>query len=203
MEHQARRWLLSIFLTLSLLLGVETRTASGQELGTAAPPDSTQNVPVAQQGSAQPNRTVSLRKLPGNILEDEKGIFLFPKELAKGKHWWPTIGVLGGTVALVASDPYTAPAFRTTTRLNGFNRDLSSVNTAAFIAAVPAAIYGVGWLRKRFLCERHSAFGGRSGGRRIPAGYSVQGNHRTKAAAQLHRKWAVFGQFLPWVAQSG
>jgi membrane-associated phospholipid phosphatase len=148
MEHQARRWLLSILLTLSLLLGVEARTASGQELGTAAPPDSTQNVPVAQQGSAQPGRTVSLRKLPGNILEDEKEIFLFPKDLAKGRHWWPTIGVLGGTAALVASDPYTAPAFRTTTRLNGFNRDFSSVNTAAFIAAVPAVMYGVGWLRK-------------------------------------------------------
>lgn len=148
MEHQARRRLLPIVLTLSLLLGIETRTASGQELGTAAPSDSTQNVPVAQQGSAQPDRTVSLRKLPGNILEDEKEIFLFPKELAKGKHWWPTIGVLGGSAALVASDPYTAPAFRTTTRLNGFNRDLSAVNTAAFIAAVPAAMYGVGWLRK-------------------------------------------------------
>lgn len=148
MEHQARRWLLSILLTLSLLLGVETRTAWGQELGIGAPSDSTQNVPVAQQVSSQPNRTVSLRKLPGNILEDEKEIFLFPKELAKGKHWWPAIGVLGGSAALVASDPYTAPAFRTTTRLNGFNRDLSTVNTAAFIAAVPAAIYGVGWLRK-------------------------------------------------------
>jgi len=148
MEHQARRWLPSLLLTLSLLLGVETRTASGQELGTAAPPDSTQNVPVAQQGSVATNRIVSVRKLPRNILEDEKEIFLFPKELAKGKHWWPTIGVLGGSAALVASDPYTAPAFRTTTRLNGFNRDFSSVNTAAFIAAVPAAIYGVGWLRK-------------------------------------------------------
>src|ERR1700680_1108698 len=148
MEHQARRWLLSILLTLSLLLGVGARNTSGQESDTAAPPDPTQNVPVGQQVSAQPYRTVSLRKLPGNILEDQKEIFLFPKELAKGKHWWPTIGVLGGTVALVASDPYTAPPFRTTTRFNGFNRDLSAVNTAAFIAAVPAAMYGVGWLRK-------------------------------------------------------
>jgi len=148
MEHQVRRWSLSLLLTLSLLWGVEVRTASGQESGTALPPDSTQNVSVGQQGSAQQYRTVSLRKLPGNILEDQKSIFLFPKDLAKGKHWWPTVGVLGGTVALVASDPYTAPSFRTTTRFNGFNRGLSAVNTAAFIAAVPAAMYGVGWLRK-------------------------------------------------------
>lgn len=148
MEHGTRRWLLSTSLTLSLLLGVGAGTASGQESGTTAPPDSTQNVSMGQQGSAQTDRTVSLRKLPGNILEDQKNIFLFPKELAKGKHWWPTIGVLGVTAALVASDPYTAPPFRTTSRLNGFNRDFSSVNAAAFIAAVPAAMYGVGWLRK-------------------------------------------------------
>jgi membrane-associated phospholipid phosphatase len=148
MEYQSRRWLLSLLLTLSLFLGVAVTTAYGQESGTAGPPDATQNVPVGQQGSAQPDRAVSLRKLPGNILEDEKEIFLFPKDLAKGKHWWPTIGVLGGTVALVASDPYTAPSFRTTTRLNAFNRDFSGVNTEAFMAAVPAAMYGVGWLRK-------------------------------------------------------
>jgi membrane-associated phospholipid phosphatase len=148
MEYQTRRWLLRILLTLSLLLGLEARTASGQESRPPALADSTQNVSVGQQGSVTTYRDVSVRKLPGNILEDEKEIFLFPKELAKGKHWWPTVGVLGGTVALVASDPYTAPTFRTTTRFNGFNRGLSAVNTAAFIAAVPAAMYGVGWLRK-------------------------------------------------------
>jgi len=160
MEHQARRCLLPILLALSLLLGVGARTACGQDSGTAAPPDPTQNVPVGQQGSAQPGRTVSLRKLPGNILEDQKEIFLFPKELAKGKHWWPTIGVLGGTVALVASDPYTAPPFRTTTRFNGFNRDLSAVNTAAFIAAVPTAMYGVGWLRKNSYAKETALLAG-------------------------------------------
>jgi membrane-associated phospholipid phosphatase len=140
--------MLSILLTLPFFLGVDTGTARGQGIGPAAPPDATQNIPAGQQSSVTTDRSVSLRKLPGNILQDQKEIFLFPKELAKGKHWWPTIGVLGGTAALVASDPYTAPAFRTTTRFNGFNRGLSAVNTAAFIAAVPAAMYGVGWLRK-------------------------------------------------------
>ena len=148
MDHQTRRWLLPILLTFSLLLGVEARTAFGQEIDPAVAPDASQNVPAGQRGSVQSGRTVSLRRLPGNILDDEKEIFLFPKELATGKHWWPTIGVLGGTVALVASDPYTAPSFRTTTRFSGFNRGLSAVNTAAFIAAVPAAMYGVGWVRK-------------------------------------------------------
>jgi len=148
MEHRTRRWLLSSLLTSSFLLGAGTTNARGQEIDPAAPPDATQNIPAGQQGSGSTNRTVSVRKLPGNILEDEKTIFLFPRDLAKGKHWWSTIGVLGGTAALVASDSYTAPPFRTTTRLNGFNRDLSSINTAAFIAAVPASMYGVGWLSK-------------------------------------------------------
>ena len=160
MGHQTRRRLLPLLLALSVLLGVEARTASGQESGTAAPPDSTQNPSVGQQRSIKTDRTVSLRLLPGNILEDQKEIFLFPKDLAKGKHWWPTIGVLGGASALVASDPYTAPAFRTTTRFNGFNRDFSGVNTAAFMAAVPAAMYGVGWLRNSSYAKETALFTG-------------------------------------------
>jgi membrane-associated phospholipid phosphatase len=148
MRRRTQRWVLSILLILPFLLGVDTGTARGQETSPAAPLDAAQNIPAGQQASLTTDRSVSVRKLPGNILQDEKEIFLFPKELAKGKHWWPTVGVLGGTLALVASDPYTAPPFRTTGRLNGFNRDFSSANTAAFIAAVPAAMYGVGWLRK-------------------------------------------------------
>jgi len=189
MGHQTRRRLLPLLLALSVLLGFEARTASGQESGTAAPPDSTQNTSAGQQGSIKTGRTVSLRMLPGNILEDQKEIFLFPKDLAKGKHWWPTIGVLGGTVALVASDPYTAPAFRTTTRLSGFNRDLSAVNTAAFIAAVPAAMYGVGWLRKNSYAKETALLAGEAvtdgflldipfkgiTGRKLPLNYTGNG----------------------------
>jgi membrane-associated phospholipid phosphatase len=189
MGHQTRRRLLPLLLALSVLLGVEARTASGQESGTAAPPDSTQNTSAGQQGSIKTGRTVSLRRLPGNILEDQKEIFLFPKDLAKGKHWWPTIIVLGGTSALVASDPYTAPAFRTTTRLSGFNRDLSAVNTAAFIAAVPAAMYGVGWLRKNSYAKETALLAGEAvtdgflldipfkgiTGRKLPLNYTGNG----------------------------
>src|SRR5579863_9764517 len=160
MGYRARQWLLSIFLPSFFLLGVGTTTARGQEIDAATPPDATQNIPAGQQGSGATNRTVSLRKLPGNILEDQKNIFLFPKELARGKHWWPTIGVLGGTAALVASDPYTAPPFHTTTRFNAFNRDLSTVNTAAIIAGVPAAMYGVGWLRKNSYAKETALLAG-------------------------------------------
>lgn len=93
-------------------------------------------------------RSVSLRRLPGNILADQKDIWLFPTKLAKGEHIWPTIAIVGTTAGFFASDPYSAPPFRNTTDFSGFNRILSSTNTGAFIAAVPAAMYGIGWIRK-------------------------------------------------------
>jgi membrane-associated phospholipid phosphatase len=93
-------------------------------------------------------RSVSLRQLPGNMLADQKDIWLFPTKVAKGKHIWPTIGIVGVTAGFVASDPYSTPPFRNTTSFSGFNRVFSSTNTGAFIAAVPAAMYGIGWIRK-------------------------------------------------------
>src|SRR4029077_14436376 len=94
------------------------------------------------------DRSVSPRQLPGNLLADQKDIWLFPTKLAKGKHWWPTIGVLGISAGFLASDPYSAPPFRTTNDFSGFNSAFSDTNTAAIIVVVPAAIYGVGLLRK-------------------------------------------------------
>ena len=148
MRHQACRRLFTTFLFLSFLPGIRATSAFGQETGAPVSPDSNENVAAELPASVTMDRSVSWKKLPGNILEDEKTIVLFPKDLAKGRHWWPTIGIVGGTAVLVASDPYTAPAFRTTTSFSGFNRGLSAVNTAAFIALVPAAMYGVGWWRK-------------------------------------------------------
>jgi membrane-associated phospholipid phosphatase len=146
MKFQAHRLLFSVSLTLCVLHSVGARPALGQ--GTTEDQGSGQSTPQGQQSSAPPYRNVSLGNLPANILQDQKSIFLFPRALTKGKHWWPTIGVLGVTAGLIASDPYTAPPFRTTSSFNGFNHVFSSVNTGAFIAAVPAAVYGFGWLRK-------------------------------------------------------
>jgi len=108
--------------------------------------------PSAQQSQsssiAEPDRQVSLRTLPANLLDDQKEIWLFPGTLAKGKHWIPTVTIVGVTSGLIASDPNTAPTFRTTNNFNGFNRVLSGVNTGAFIAVVPASIYAVGLIKK-------------------------------------------------------
>jgi membrane-associated phospholipid phosphatase len=141
-----RRLAHSFAVVLWLWMSVEAPLTAQQLNGDSA--SATQTAPPAQQGSALRDRTVSLRKLPTNILEDQKRIFSFPRALAKGQHWWPTIGITAGSGALVASDPYSAPPFLTTNSFSGFNRVFSSANAGAFIAAVPAAMYGVGWLRK-------------------------------------------------------
>ena len=133
----------SACLTLCLSLGLGAGLAVGQETATPA-----QDTSQAQQNLSTQDRSVSFHKLPENILKDQETIFSFPRELAKGQHWWATVGVLGVTTGLVASDPYTAPPFHTTSSFRGFNNVFSSVNTEAFILAVPAAMYGVGWLRK-------------------------------------------------------
>lgn len=152
MKRHARHLLLSVSLTLSLLLSVEAGLAAGQEAA-ANLPASRQSISQGQQSSGQPDRSVSLRKLPENILRDQKTILFFPAELAQGEHWLPTVGVLGITAGLMASDPYAAPPFRTTSSFSGFNLVFNTANTGAFIAAVPVAIYGVGWLRKDSCAE--------------------------------------------------
>jgi membrane-associated phospholipid phosphatase len=159
MKFQARRLLFSVSLTLCVLHSVEERLAFGQGT-TGGQHGSGQCTPQGQQSCAQSCRNVSLGSLPANILQDQKSIVLFPRELAKGKHWWPTIGFLGVTAGLVASDPYTAPPFRTTSSFNGFNHVFSGVNTGVFIAAVPAAMYGVGWLRKDSYAQRTALLAG-------------------------------------------
>jgi hypothetical protein len=115
-------------------------------------PDSASSPSTAQQPQvsaiASSDRQVSLPTLPANFVADQKEIWIFPGQLAKGKHWLPTFAIVGVTSALIASDPHTAPHFRTTDTFSGFNRGFSGVNTGAFIAAVPASIYAVGLIKK-------------------------------------------------------
>ena len=93
-------------------------------------------------------RQVSLGTLPKNFFADQKEIWMFPRQLAKGKHWLPTIAIVGATSALIASDAHTSPYFRTTTSFNRFNRVSSGLSSGAFIAAVPATIYAIGLIKK-------------------------------------------------------
>jgi membrane-associated phospholipid phosphatase len=133
---------------LFIVLGLLSGPAFSQEPASTALPSQTAQTATNAPAGATSDRDVSLRALPKNILADQKDIWLFPTKLAKGKHWIPTISIVGVSTALIATDPHTAPTFRTTSDFSGFNRAFSEANTAAFIAAVPASIYAIGLLRK-------------------------------------------------------
>jgi len=152
MHRFARAHLLPVIAFLLLSFCLTSTSAQAQVASTTAPTPSATPAAI--------DRSVSLRQLPGNLLADQKDIWLFPTKLAKGKHWWPTIGVLGVSAGFLASDPYSAPPFRTTNDFSGFNSAFSSTNSAAIIVAVPAAMYGVGLLRKDSYAQNSALLAG-------------------------------------------
>jgi hypothetical protein len=78
--------------------------------------------PAQQTSDVSGDREVSIRELPGNIIEDQKRIWNFPFKPERVHHWWPPVIVLGVTGAVLASDPYTAPHFLNTTTFHGYQQ---------------------------------------------------------------------------------
>jgi membrane-associated phospholipid phosphatase len=93
------------------------------------------------------DREVSWRKLPMNILHDQKELWLFPFQLVKGHHWLPALFIAGGTAAFIGTDPQTMPHFRQTTDFHDFNPVFSTTVTGAAIAVVPAVFYAASLIR--------------------------------------------------------
>jgi hypothetical protein len=84
-----------------------------------------------------------------NIAEDQKAIWLFPRQLAEKRNLIPAAAfVLIGTASAVGSDPPAARYFRGTMAFTAFNRAMPGAATSAAIAAAPLALYGIGILRK-------------------------------------------------------
>ena len=159
MERRVGTWLESVLLTVSLLVGVAVRPITAQERGSVTAP-APQQIPSQTSPVSTPDRSVSLEKLPSNILQDQKDILLFPTKVVKGHQLWQTLAVIGLTAGLIAADPHAAPTFRTTNSFNGFNRVFSSTNTGVFIVAVPSILYGVGRLRKDAYAENSALLAG-------------------------------------------
>jgi len=99
-------------------------------------------------GDPASDRQVSWRSLPKDFLHDQKKIWLFPAELAKGKHWMPTLVIAGGTAVLIATDKYTMPYFRNHQgQLDDVNDVFDAYITTAEVVAVPASLMVAGYIR--------------------------------------------------------
>jgi membrane-associated PAP2 superfamily phosphatase len=93
-------------------------------------------------------REVSWRSLPKNFLQDQKGIWLFPAQLAKGRHWLPTLTISGLTAGLLVADPHAMPYFETHERnLDDINDVFDPLITTGEVIALPLSLMVAGYAR--------------------------------------------------------
>lgn len=94
------------------------------------------------------DREVTWRTLPKDFLHDQKDIWLFPAQLAKGHHWLPTLAITGVTAGLIFADRHAMPYFRSHARsLDDLNDTFDAPITTAEVIALPASIMAAGYLR--------------------------------------------------------
>ena len=113
-------------------------------------PDSPSQVSRASShvNDSPSDRETSWRALPGDFLHDQKAIWLFPAQLAKGHHWIPTLAIVGGTAGLIVADPHAMPYFRSHARnLDDLNDVFDAPITTAEVVALPASLMIAGYVR--------------------------------------------------------
>ena len=93
-------------------------------------------------------REVTWRSLPKDFLHDQKDIWLFPGQLAKGRHWLPTLAIIGGTAGLIVADSHAMPYFRSHERnLDDVNDVFGTGITSAEVIGLPVSLLVAGYAR--------------------------------------------------------
>jgi membrane-associated phospholipid phosphatase len=93
-------------------------------------------------------RSVSLRELVPNLVDDQKEIWTFPQHLTHHRYWMPTLAVVAVTAGLIAADPVIEKPLTNTNALHGFNSVFSGTATSVGITVVPVSMYAFGKLYK-------------------------------------------------------
>ncbi len=106
------------------------------------------------------DRNVSWARVLPNIASDQKNIWLFPKDLARGKHWLPVALAVGATAVLIRTDAHTAPYFRNTTSFSRFNSVFTSNSTEIGTFVAPTALYMGGLIAKNSYARRTALLAG-------------------------------------------
>lgn len=114
--------------------------------------------PAIASPSAPALRDVSPIMLPTNFLQDQENIWLFPRALAQGRRWAPTVTVAAATFGLLSADPQVQPYFAHTRSFVGFNRVFSSRTTGIETLAIPAALYVAGLDRRDSFMQKTALF---------------------------------------------
>ncbi len=101
--------------------------------------------------AAAPAETpISLKRLPLDILHDQKTIWTFPGKLVRGEHWKPVLAVALGTAGLVALDSHTQGYFHNRPGFNSYRTGpLRGRNSTLAITLTPVAFYVTGLARHK------------------------------------------------------
>ena len=122
--------------------------ASAQDRDANLPDNPAPQSPPSAHGRSPAERETSWRALPGDFLHDQKRIWTFPGQLAKGHHWVPTLAITGITAGLVVADAHDTPYFRTHSgNLDDLNDVFDASITSAEVIALPASLLVAGYLR--------------------------------------------------------
>jgi len=132
----------------SLLLTCALHQGRAQEY-TNLPDDPGQAAkPTVDTTTGVPQREATWRSLPGDFLHDQKDIWLFPVQLAKGKHWVPTLIIVGGTVGLIYADSHAMPYFQTHQKnWDDINDVFDPMITTGEVIALPFSLMTAGYVR--------------------------------------------------------
>lgn len=126
-------------------LAADSREAGADADTPAADPS------VPQSNTSGPGATkdpdISWKHMPMRMLEDQKHLWLFPTQLARGRHWVPTLAITGATGILIATDPHSEPYFRNNSAFEETSEIFSTGNTAIVEFGFPAVVYVTGLLR--------------------------------------------------------
>jgi membrane-associated phospholipid phosphatase len=136
-------------LALALCAGIcGLPNGAGAQQTSSSLPDSPSPVSASHDDRVPSDREETWRTLPQDFLHDQKGIWLFPVQLAKGRHWVPTLAVAGLTAGLVYADPHAMPYFRSHAgNLDDLNDAFDPLITTAEVVVLPASLLTAGYLR--------------------------------------------------------
>jgi hypothetical protein len=148
MRQVYQRFLFLVIFGAGVLGG--TRQACAQTANADLPdaPSQTRQSLDRRDLSPAEQRQVTWKSLPKDFLHDQKDIWLFPLQLAKGHHWLPTLGVVGGTAGLIVADPHVMPYFRDHAgNLDDTNDVFDPLITTSEVIAVPVGLMIAGYAR--------------------------------------------------------
>lgn len=135
---------------LAICIGTGGLNRAAAQTTSADLPDAPSEVTFHPHHGGDPasDREVTWHSLPKDFLHDQKEIWTFPIQLGKGKHWVPTLAIVGGTVVLIATDKYTTPYFRNHQgQLDDVNDTFNAYLTSAEVISVPVALLITGYER--------------------------------------------------------